>query len=146
LTVTKHDGDVVIVVAVYGHEVSLAVAIEIGGAQPVSVRLAAAFHDDWRIRCWTKTAASIAVQQRDVIALVTRQGQIEVAVTIQVSERQLARILGGVESSRRGELESTVALTKKDADASWRAGHNDIRPTVVVDVADCDVVRCRGDV
>ena len=99
MTVPQRHGDVVIVVAIHGGEVGLAVTVEVGEAETVRMGLPSVLHHDrgaWR---GLKGAPAIPKHEDDVVAVVIGEGKVQIPVAVDVAESHLVGTLRNLERS-----------------------------------------------
>src|SRR5947208_859952 len=86
LAVSEYDCDFVLGPALDGY-VDVAVAVEVGGGDAVRVRLGQ--NREWRAWSWMESAFAIAEQQRELRHGVVGDGEIEMAVVIEVGDGEI---------------------------------------------------------
>ncbi len=90
LAVAKHDGHA-IVSPIVDHKIQIVVAVEIPKSD--AMRMRATVDGEGRLRRWCECPVAVAEQHRNVMRVVIRERQIEIAIAIHVTDRDVIRTI-----------------------------------------------------
>lgn len=122
-----------IVAPAIGHQVDGAVAGEI--ARHDSVRVGIGFRADRRSGGGMKTAAAVAEKDADERRLRVDDGEIGIAVVIEVGDREVVRLRTGVERGTGRRMKPTAAIVEQNGDGTvLQIGHNEVGAGIVIEV------------
>ena len=74
-----------------------------------------------------------------------REGEVEAAIAVHVPQGHLAGADGQLDRRPGGRAEAAPAVAEHDDDVPFRAGDDEVRLAVAVDIADDYVLRAAGD-
>src|SRR5207247_10061283 len=95
-----------------------------------------------QIRRGAESAAAVAEEDGDVARSVVGHSEIELAVAIEVTDRDAVRRAVGSSGKGRARAERPVAVAEKDADVvGGIQSHGEIESAVAVEITDRDRVR-----
>src|SRR5258708_10804672 len=129
-----------VVAPALGHQIELAVAIEISGGDSVGVGITQ--HRNRRTGRGSESAVSVTQQDGEGFLFMVGKCQIEDSVSVEVGDANIVGRVSGRKGRALGFSEFSFAVAQQDGDGVvGRIGYGDVRLAVTIKVGDHDAVR-----
>src|SRR5262249_46112143 len=134
----------VVVVGISGDQVQRAVPIYVRQSEAVRVRVLPLLHEEWGTRRRLEAALAVSKQDADRVTVVIGEGQIQVAVAVDVPQSYLPQTMRELNGRALRRAEAAFPVAQQDNNVALRTGHDEIRLAILVDIANDQIVGPTG--